>query len=558
MILQIPANFPVEYFKDNWLKFKKDNQTNRLDTLYIILNEFCRNGVTGGWINGVPLNNTALRAVCSKNFDNVIKDLSSLDGGSKSIFHTDGKYDPNFSSKWYKIGKKYCYSGTKEVKLTSNERLLKYLDYLAGKRVYKKEIQIIERKLHLEKQFNDLTITIENDVYRYKKIYIERIRDLIKAEKNKKIKFLYYAEIGKMVDDVDLLLKNNFQGYTLSNKNLRFYSIFTNIKKELRWFLKHKGNKFVELDIVASHSYVLATILTSEFFLSKENEYSIYNIYNDLVLRNESYIDAKKKYNNIINYTEAQEAAARRMYHHMSDRFYENEDILLYRKIDFEADFYQFIADVHHKIHPEKKSLNRNSIKSLVRLWMNHTDPHKRKWVKSLELFKNIFPSINLLIEEIGFYNKIRSAFSYLLQRSESHLVLDIIGKKLIEEYPSNKIFSIHDSFLFEDNGIDIKMVVEKIKQYLKDYTGIIPGIKIKNSNPFESIDEIIEEDIMDVKKKASQKEKNKLDEKDRIFNTQRIRLVNLGIGELVRKYGGDDELEEFEEFINDLYSNEK
>lgn len=556
MILQIPANFPVEYFKENWLKFKKDNQKNRLDTLYIILNEFCRNGITGGWIDGVPLNNTAFRAVCSKNFDNVIKDLSSLDGGSKSIFHTDGKYDPNFSSKWYKIGRNYCYSGTKEVKLTSNERLLKYLDYLAGKRVYKKEIQIIEPKLHLEKQFKDLTITIENDVYRYKKIYIDRIRDLIKVEKNKKIKFLYYAEIGKMVDDVDLLLKNNFQGYTLSNKNLRFYSIFTNIKKELRWFLKHKGNKFLELDIVASHSYVLATILTSDFFLSKKNEYSIYNIYKDLVLRNESYIDAKKKYNNIINYTEAQEAAARRMYHHMSDRFYENEDILLYRKIDFEADFYQFIADVHHKIHPEKKSLNRNSIKSLVRLWMNHTDPHKRKWVKSLELFKNIFPSINLLIEEIGFYNKIRSAFSYLLQRSESHLVLDIVAKKLVEEYPSNKIFSIHDSFLFEDNGVDIKIVVEKIKQYLKDYTGIIPGIKIKNSNPFESLDEIIEEDIMDVKKKASEKEKNKLDEKDRIFNTQRIRLVNLGINELVRKYGSEDELEEFEVFINDLYSN--
>jgi hypothetical protein len=163
---------------------------------------------------------------------------------------------------------------------------------------------------------------------------------------------------------------------------------------------------------------------------------------------------------------------------------------------------------------------------------------------------------INLLIEEIGFYNKIRSAFSLLLQRSESHLVLDIVAKKLIEEYPSNKIFSIHDSFLFEDNGVDIKIVVEKIKQYLKDYTGIIPGIKIKNSNPFESIDEIIEEDIMDVKKKASEKEKNKLDEKDRIFNTQRIRLVNLGINELVRTYGSEDELEEFEGFINDLYSN--
>jgi hypothetical protein len=554
MILHIPANFPIEYFKENWLKYKKDNQINRLDTLYIILNEFCRKKITNGWIDGVPLNNTAMRAVCSKNFDNVLKDLRSLGDGKGSIFREITKYDTNFSSRIYKLQKSYCYSGTIEVELTSIERQKKYLDYLAGKRVYKKEIKIIEPKIHLEKQFKELTITIENDVYRYKKIYVERIRDLIKVEKNKKIKFLYYAEIGKMVDDVDLLIKNNFQGYTLSNKNLRFYSLFTNIKKELRWFLRHKGNKFIELDIVASHSYVLATILTNEFFLSKSNEYSLYEIYRDHYLKILDFVVINKNNNNI---TEAQEVAGRRKHHHLSDRFFENGDILVYRNIDFEADFYQFIADVHIKIHPEKP-LTRNKIKSLVRLWMNHTEPYKRKRVKSLELFKSLFPNINLLIEEIGFFDKIKTAFSYLLQRSESYLVLDVAAKQLIEEYPSNKIFTIHDSFLFEDNGIDIKIVVEKIKQYLKDYTGIIPGIKLKNSSPFDSIDEIIEEDIMDVKKKASEKEKNKLDEKDRIFNTQRIRLVNLGINELVRKYGGDDELEEFEEFINELYSNEK
>ncbi|MFM1755915.1 MAG: hypothetical protein RL621_839, partial [Bacteroidota bacterium] len=166
MKLQIPANFPVEYFKESWLKYKKDNQINRLDTLFIILNEFCRNGVTSGWLTGVPLNNTAFRAVCSKNFDYVIKDLLLLDNGSKSIFHTDGKYDPNFSSMWYKLGMKMCYAGTIEVELNSNKRLNKYLDFLAGKRVYKKEIKIIEPKLYLEKQFKGLSITIEKDVYR--------------------------------------------------------------------------------------------------------------------------------------------------------------------------------------------------------------------------------------------------------------------------------------------------------------------------------------------------------------------------------------------------------
>jgi hypothetical protein len=32
MKLHIPSNFPVDYFIEKWLVFKKDNQINRLDT----------------------------------------------------------------------------------------------------------------------------------------------------------------------------------------------------------------------------------------------------------------------------------------------------------------------------------------------------------------------------------------------------------------------------------------------------------------------------------------------------------------------------------------------
>ena len=124
-----------------------------------------------GWYIGVPLNNEAFRAVCGKNFDNVKNDLMAfVDDGE--AFTTDGRYDRGFRSMWYKLGFKYCLSNTKEVELSSCERLKKYQSYLAGDRVYRKEIQIIEPKLHLEKQFKDLVLTLDYSVFDYKDIYI--------------------------------------------------------------------------------------------------------------------------------------------------------------------------------------------------------------------------------------------------------------------------------------------------------------------------------------------------------------------------------------------------
>jgi hypothetical protein len=552
MKLQIPSNFPVDIFKEKWLVYKKDNQINRLDTLYIILNEFTRNNIKIGWFEGVPLNNEALRAVCGKNFDQVKKDLLSLEEGK--AFFTNDKYDPGFSSKWYKLGMKYCYSGFIEIELSSKERHKKYLSYLNGERTYRKEIQKIEPKLHLESQFNNLKITLNESVFDYKYIYINKYRELIRAEKNPKIKFLYYAKIGKIIDDINRLNNPNKYTYKLSDKNLRFNSIFTNINRELRYFVRHNGNRFIEFDFIASHCYVLATILNNEFFFNSNKDYSIANIYPDLLNRINSYIDASNKYNNNINHTQAQEVASRRVYHHMSDRFFEKDDIELYKSIDFENDFYGFVADIFNKIKPELPQMNRSKVKSIIRLWMNHTDPHKRNRVADLKVLNKIFPSIDLLIEEIGFFDKMKSAFSLLLQRSESHLILDIVGKKLVEDYPSIRLFTIHDSFFIEDINIDKNEFIIKIKQTLSDYVGVTPGIKLKESNPFDSLDSIIDEDLAEIKVKASKKENKIIDINKRIFSPRTIRLVELGNFELISRYGEDNIQEEFESFVNNLY----
>lgn len=552
MKLHIPSNFPVDFFKEKWVVFKKDNQTNRLDTLYIILNEFTRNNIKVGWHTGVPLNNEAFRAICGKNFDLVKKDLLLLEQGK--VFTTNDRYDPGFSSKWYKLGMKYCFSDTIEVELSSPERHQKYISYLSGDRVYRKEIQEIVPKIHLERQFNDLNITLDESVYEYKYLYIKKYRDLIITEKNPKIRYLYYSKIGKIIDDINRL--NNPQNYTykLSEKNLRFNSIFTNINRELRYFIRHNGNRFLEFDFIASHCYILATLLNNEFFFNNNKEYSISNIFPDLQLRVNSYIDASNNYKNNINFTQAQEAAGRRVYHHMSDRFFESDDIDLYKSIDFEADFYGFISDIFNKINPDLPQLNRNKVKSIIRLWMNHTDPHKRKNVADLKVLKKIFPNIDLLIEEIGFFDTMKSAFSLLLQRSESHLVLDIVGEKLVEEYPSIRIFTIHDSFFIEDSNIDKNEIIEKIKRILNDYVGIIPGVKLKESCPFDSLENIIDEDVIELKSKAKKNESKIFNINERVFSPSTIRLVQMGNYELFSKYGEDNIQEEFETFISDLY----
>lgn len=552
MKLYIPSNFPVDFFKEKWVGFKKDNQINRLDTLYIILNEFTRNNLKMAWATGVPLNNEAFRAICGKNFDRVKEDLLIFYDGK--AFFTNNRYDPGFSSKWYKLGMTYCFSNTIEVELSSKERHQKYLCYLSGDRVYRKEIHKINPKLHLERQFNDLKITLDERVFEYKYLYIKKYRYLITIEKNSKIKFLYYAKIGKIIDDINRIKNPESYTYKLSEKNLRFNSIFTNINRELRYFIRHEGNKFLEFDFIASHCYVLATILNNEFFSNENRKYSISNIYPDLLLRINSYIDASNNYKNNINFTEAQEAASRRVYHHMSDRFFENDDIDLYKSIDFEADFYGFISDIFNKINPDLPQLNRNKVKSIIRLWMNHTDPHKRKNVADLKVLKKIFPSIDQLIEEIGFFDTMKSAFSLLLQRSESHLVLDIVGEKLVEEYPSIRIFTIHDSFFIEESNIDKNKIIEKIKRILNDYVGIIPGVKLKENCPFDSLENIIDEDVIELRSKAKKNESKIININERVFSPSTIRLVQMGNYELFSKYGEDNIQEEFETFISDLY----
>ena len=83
------------------------------------------------------------------------------------------------------------------------------------------------------------------------------------------------TEIEKMVEDVD----NGELNYSVSISNHRVNSVFTSMKRELRYFLKSDGKSMVEVDIKTSHPYTLATILTKEFFTQTSEDYNLYSMY---------------------------------------------------------------------------------------------------------------------------------------------------------------------------------------------------------------------------------------------------------------------------------------
>ena len=74
--------------------------------------------------------------------------------------------------------------------------------------------------------------------------------------------------------------------------------------------------------------------------------------------------------------------------------------------------------------------------------------------------------------------------FAYLLQRTESYLVLDLITREFHEKFPSQPIFTIHDAvYTYEEYLPDLKQLL--LKRFY-EITGVRVGVKttFEKSNP--------------------------------------------------------------------------
>lgn len=84
-----------------------------------------------------------------------------------------------------------------------------------------------------------------------------------------------------------------------------------------------------------------------------------------------------------------------------------------------------------------------------------------------------------------------KGRFAYLLQRTESYLVLDVVCREFHEKYPSQSVFTIHDAiYTYEEYLPHLRQL---LLERFYETTGIKVGVKTKLEipNPEPNLEDI-------------------------------------------------------------------
>ncbi len=294
----------------------------------------------------------------------------------------------------------------------------------------------------LDSQFQMNQLSLDARVYKYLFNLYSEIQCILTTENQKVLLRNYIGRALNIINDID----NGFLQYHRSRRNLRYNSSVTSLNKVVRPFLLCNGQPLVSIDIKASQPYILASILNDEFFTNTEEGYNISTIYPNVPgsLLFPQFLDGK-------------EAAI--------------ED---FKQSPFDQDFYFYVLRNELGREPSEEEREVLKIKTMQFLFFNNSAARAKG---NLGYFKRQFPSINTIITK--FLNIIGSKrFSYLLQRTESYLVLENICKEFHSRYPEAPIFTIHDSVLTTAEYSDD--LYELMYDTLHSITGIVPGLKME------------------------------------------------------------------------------
>lgn len=404
-------------------------------------------------------------------------------------------------------------------RITTNGRALDFLD-------------------HFFKKFDDrirLLNSEEFDIYQ-----VEKKRNIIEI--------VWRNDLG--------LISDGIFGATESESCQRFSSVFTRLKRELRHFIEIDGEETVEIDLKSSQPYFLNQLLNSDFYdtIDSISLKSIFpELYNELsntrkmvkidnsnfnYILGHPYLLTLNKfnhlsntdeilYNNIISDNRIQEVFNYEINDNYTDSIYYSfkstdnnfnyyiysdirllyndgspplsymcgkiedlNDIREFKSMNFHIDFYQHLTDYLDL------SMTREQIKERFQLFLNNSGDRNRDVVSNC--MRRSFPNVNRIVEfflRLKFEDpqlrlKYKNPFSLLLQRIESYHLLQVGVKNFCDQFPKEPVVTIHDSVIVKKSQKN--QMLKFLEDATEKATGIPVRFDIKNSDPFENVDHLI------------------------------------------------------------------
>ncbi len=479
MRLYIPENLDIDQLMyDNPPKFKKYG-CKRDKLLYIIhlinaLPLYNKDLMYEGY---VPLNSTILQDKISnykEYLDYLTNDLKIIEG--------DNQYFKGFKSKGYRLTEKYKteiksqalvdFTFNRKLKIERNNRAasVKHLNYLTKWFNPKLEIDIDYVNEFLKEEFE----LKKNN---------EALWDYDRSRKKCKqpITQLNHAKIS-----AEKISREEY--YLLHDDNVyRFHSNLTNMRSIIRNAVTYDGQKLISIDIKNSQPYLSTILLSRSFWIEQKFEANnneslsisfdgpqdvVNNGFNEIKgikYRNERDIDKRLNISQI--------------------RIHDNDSYIMLVDIDktlmtnefrhyinlvVTGTLYEFL-ELQFGIQLGATFANRKDVKAAVfQVLFTDNRYFGQDDAKPKRIFQEMFPQVYEVFKQLK--SKDKSLLPRLLQSIESYLIINVIAKRISEEYPDAPIYTIHDSISTTEEYVD---VVERIiSEELSKAIGYAPKLE--------------------------------------------------------------------------------
>lgn len=465
MRLYIPENLDIDVLMyNNPPKFKK-YKCKRDKLLYIIhlLNALPLMNKDLLFDGFVPLNSTMLQRKISnykEYIDYLLYDLK--------IIETDGQYLAGFKSKGYRLIEEY----KTEIKAVA----LKDFTFYKCLKLHRNKIKESVKHLnYLTKWFNEkLQIDID---------YVNTfLKEEFKLKENNELLWDYDRSRKKFKEPISQLNhakisaeKINREEYYLMHDNnvYRFHSNLTNMRSVIRNAITYNGENLISIDIKNSQPYLSTILLSRNFWIEqkfgRENKNSLSISFDDPKSRYFSSFkninDNKYKYESNINnrlnisHIKIHDTDSYIMLGDI-DKTLMNNEFSQYINLVVSGTLYEFLEQ-QFTMHLGETFSNRKEVKTAV-FQVLFTDNRflGQEDAKPKKMFKQMFPYVYEVFRQIK--SKDKTLLPRLLQSIESYLIIDVIAKRISQEYPEAPIFTIHDSISTTERYVDIVEYIMK------------------------------------------------------------------------------------------------
>lgn len=238
--------------------------------------------------------------------------------------------------------------------------------------------------------------------------------------------------------------------YSIDSTSGRFHSNVTNMAKELRPYLRVKGEPLINIDVKNSQPYLSTIILTNPGKVSWMTENPAFALLLQTL------------------------------------KVSMNEDVKKYISLVISGQLYEYLIQEFSKAG---LTLTRDETKIQVLriLFARNRLPKNGANRQARLIFKKAFPTVHRIFSKVRGRergNKFTSfkRFAILLQRIESYLMLDVILKRIYKELPGTIAITIHDSIMtgiLTDNVQDVRKIMEEEFTF---FVGYSPKIKIEGN----------------------------------------------------------------------------